>query len=340
MDQKKKLPIFERRRADDGALIGYQVKIRKAGWPAISKQFDRIDDARRFAIATIRDMDAGLWIDRRDVDRLTLREAIERYITEIAPLRRRPDDAASKARLWLATKLSDTAVSRIKASDLAKHRDARIADGKSGNTVRLELGFLSRLFEVGIKEWGWAVENPVRRITPPRCAAGRERRLRGDEEARLFAACDESKSRFLGAVVRLAIETGMRRGEILSLGWDAIDMTRRTAHLSAGQTKTEKSRTIPLSTEAIRVLSALPRQINGRVFQIKPKTFGHTWARAVEKAGIKDLHFHDLRHEATSRLFERGFSITEVASITGHQSLAMLKRYTHHVAEDLARKML
>ena len=130
----------------------------------------------------------------------------------------------------------------------------------------------------------------------------------------------------------------MRQGELIRLRWEHIDLNRRTAHLP--DTKNGESRTVPLSTTAIRVLHALHRSLHGKVFPgVTTEAIKHAYIRAVRRAGIENLRFHDLRHEATTRLFEKGLNIMEVASITGHKDLRMLRRYTHLKAEDLARKL-
>jgi integrase len=123
------------------------------------------------------------------------------------------------------------------------------------------------------------------------------------------------------------------------LAWEEIDLVKGTAHLPI--TKTDVPRTVPLSTLAIATLNGLPRRIDGRVFGLKAESMSQAFERACEerRANIQDLRFHDLRHEATSRLFERGLNVMEVAAITGHKTLDMLKRYTHLRAEDLAKKL-
>ena len=127
------------------------------------------------------------------------------------------------------------------------------------------------------------------------------------------------------------------KGELLSLCWDNIDLYRRTAHLP--MTKNGTSRDIPLSSRAIDALNALPRNLSGFVFPVSRVALRGLWLRACRRAGIEDLRFHDLRHEATSRFFEKGLNVMEVASITGHKDLRMLQRYTHLRAEDLAVKL-
>lgn len=204
-----------------------------------------------------------------------------------------------------------------------------------------ELNSLSHLFDVAVKDWGIALPaNPAKMVRRPQVARGRERRLQPGEEARLYAACTRSRARMLAPAVRFAIETGMRMGEILSLTWRNVDMAQRIATLP--DTKTGDTRHVPLSTAAVAAISSLPRHISdGRVFWTwqRADSLENAWRRAVKSAGIEDLRFHDLRHEAVSRFFELGLNPMEVASISGHKTLQMLKRYTHLRAADLARKL-
>jgi integrase len=143
----------------------------------------------------------------------------------------------------------------------------------------------------------------------------------------------------LRTIVTLAIETGMRRGELASLLWEDVNLKKQTAHLP--KTKTDVPRTIPLSKAAVASLKAFGVKDEGRVFSLQGESMSQAFERACEphRANIDDVRFHDLRHEATSRLFEKGLNVMEVAAITGHKTLDMLKRYTHLRAEDLAKKL-
>jgi integrase len=134
----------------------------------------------------------------------------------------------------------------------------------------------------------------------------------------------------LVAIVKLAVEPGMRLGELLARDGSDIDVAKRTASLR--ETKNGESRVVPLSGSALGVLTGLPRHIsNGKVFWVwsRRDSFNSAWRRAVARSGVTDLRFHDLRHKAVSRFFERGFNMMEVAAISGHKTLQMLKRYTH-----------
>ena len=143
-------------------------------------------------------------------------------------------------------------------------------------------------------------------------------------------------------LIRLAIETAMRRGELLAMEWEHIDFESRTTLIPV--TKNGHSRTIPLTGEAVTILKKLQIMKRTEDKFVFPGVTGnaadHAWDRIIVRANIQDLHFHDLRHEAISRFFEKGLSLPEVALISGHRDFKMLFRYTHLKAEDIAEKLL
>ena len=198
---------------------------------------------------------------------------------------------------------------------------------------------LSALINTGRTEWGLENvlrTNPVSLISKPRASRPRDRRLEAGELERILLACENT---WFKPVVLFAIETGMRRGEILSLTWTNVHLGKRYTHLP--DTKNGDSRNVPLSPQALELLGGLPRNIRGdqKVFPLHFEALKSSWRRACCRADISDLRFHDLRHEATSRFFEKGLNVMEVAAITGHKDLRMLQRYTHLRAEDLALKL-
>ena len=178
--------------------------------------------------------------------------------------------------------------------------------------------------------------------------------LLGTDELEAIIAASQSPQ--LPTIMRLAVETAMRRSEVIKLTWSQINLAKR--FLTLHETKNGTRRTVPLSSRAVALLQAVPRRLhNDGVFSITPESastlFMRTLARArrnYEKQAAEEgrtpdpdylhnIRFHDLRHEATSRLFERGLNVMEVASITGHKTLSMLMRYTHLKAEELAMKL-
>ena len=337
------LPIFERR-SNDGRLMGYQVKIRKQGFPTVNRQFDRKADAERFALDTLQAMTARTGTDRREAERTTLLAALDRYKVDVTASKKTAYGEGLLIDRLKKTRLAQFSLATIQGSDIASYRDQRLKEGASSNTVRIELALISHLYTVAVSDWGMPLSNPVRMARKPKLPRRRDRRLNSTpdtdgrtEEDRLIAACQASKSQWLEPIVRLAILTGMRRGEIFGMCWEDVDLPQGTVHLK--DTKNGERRTVPLSPAAQTVLRDLPRCLDGRVFPIGGSGFAHTFQRATEKAGIAGLTFHDLRHEATSRFFEQGLDLMEVAAITGHKSLSMLKRYAHLRATDIAKKM-
>ncbi len=204
---------------------------------------------------------------------------------------------------------------------------------------------------MAIREWRLGlVYNPVAAVRKPALAPGRNRRLTPGEEQALLAECDAASNPMLGWIVRLALHTGMRAGEIQSLRCHQVDLERRVIRLD--KTKNGSARSVPLIEPAVDVLrAAVAHEIRpadtdlvfwgepGRDGQRRPFEFNPAWRRARQRAGITGLRFHDLRHEAVSRLVELGLGDQEVAAISGHKSMQMLRRYTHLRAEDLVERL-
>jgi integrase len=165
----------------------------------------------------------------------------------------------------------------------------------------------------------------------------RERRLKEGEQNRLIEATAPCRNPYIGSIILIAIETGMRRGEILSMRWDHIDQIRKT--LLIPNTKNGYPRTIPLTSKAIEVLNDV-ESVGMEVFPITANAFRLAWERVRTRApGSEDLHFHDLRHEAISRFFEMGLSVPEVALISGHRDMKMLFRYAHAQIQSVHNKL-
>lgn len=198
------------------------------------------------------------------------------------------------------------------------------------------MNILGHIFETARKEWGIALINSIRDIRRPPAPNARDRRLVGDEHGRLLAAALAYGGE-IAPFITWAIETAMRRGEIAGMHWEHLD--RKARVLLIPDTKNGTPRRAPLSAVALAVLESLPRKIDGGVWSMRPKSFSKAFERVCKTAGIEGLTFHNLRHEATSRLFEKGLGLMEVKTITGHKTLQMLERYTHLRAEDLVRKL-
>lgn len=314
----------------------WQAKIRKKGHATLTQTFDKKADAEKWARHVESEMDRGIFVSSYAAENTPLSELTQRYAEEVAPRLK------SAARIILILKHLDKAMGHLMAASITpaivkEYRDYRL-EKVCSDTVRKELLVFSRLFKVAQKEWDFHLPrgNPVASIAIPAKGKARERRLEDHETGILLKAAEEYGNG-MDKIITLAIETGMRRGEIVALRWDDINFIKRTALLR--ETKNGDNRTIPLSSTAIGVLQGLPRDHSGRVFPVRSDSVGMAFRRITARAGLENLRFHDLRHEAASRFFERGLGIMEVSTITGHKDLAMLKRYTHLKAEDIAKKL-
>lgn len=197
-------------------------------------------------------------------------------------------------------------------------------------TVNRELTVLKRMLSIAMRE-GWIVRHPFAGsdvIISSSDEIKRTRVLTNDEELLLLDACDENRSR-LKPIIIMALDTGMRRGEIFTLRWRDVDLANRRITIQALNTKTLKSRTLPISSRLVEALEALPnRGANMRVFGITD-TVKRSWATAKRVAGVTDLKFHDLRHTCATRLVQGGLPIAEVSRILGHTNIATTFRYAN-----------
>ena len=311
----------------------WQALVKKKGFGQIGRTFDTKAEAEAWAKITEAEMVRGVYFSRKEAEGTTLSEALDRYEREISSLKKGHLQEKKRIRSWKAHPLANRFLATIQGKDIATWRDARIKSGSSANTVRLDLAIISHLFEIARKEWGMeGLHNPVKSIRLPSPPAGRDRRLHPGELEKLLECLSEEMQQ----VVRFALETAMRRGELTGMTWEMVDLKKRTVTLP--DTKNGQKRIVPLSSVAVTILKERlnTRRIDGKVWGIGLDAISQDFAKACQKAGISGLHFHDLRHEATSRLFELGLDATKVKNITGHKTYSMLTRYTHLKAEDIA----
>ncbi|EQD51654.1 site-specific recombinase, phage integrase family [mine drainage metagenome] len=316
----------------------WQVRIVRQGYPPQYRTFDTKGQAEVWARRVEGEMDSGSFLDRSEGDRTTVAEALNRYAHEITPRKatataRREGHTCANVQRGLGR----IALSRLTGKDVADYIREREIDGAAPATIVKELNLLSHLYTVARSSWGMSyLVNPVplAKTARPKLPKGRERRLESGEEERLLEAAQPQ----FGAVIRFALATAMRRGEIVSLRWDQVDLKRRAVLLA--ETKNGETRTVPLSPVALEVLRTIPRQIDGSVFGMSANAIKLAWPRLMCKTAIKGLRFHDLRHEAISRLFEdTDLDIMEIRAISGHKTLQMLARYTHLRTHRLADRL-
>lgn len=327
----------------------FEVQIRRKGWPTLSKSFPDKAAARGWVSVIESEMVRGIFIDRTEAEKNTLGDLLGRYLTEVSEGKKGAQSERYRIASLLRDPIAQYKVAGLSGKVLAEWRDRRLKQ-VSGSTTNRDLGLISHVINVARKEWGIHIENPVAMIRRPPESRGRNRRLSESEEQRLLAELqpstrsekgyyDEGGTRnpWIYPLVVLAIETAMRRSEILSLRWDDVFLVDRYVRLN--DTKNGDSRDVPLSTRAHDTLKNLPRHISGSVFPTTADAVKKAFVRATERSEITNLHFHDLRHEGTSRLAEKLDNVLELSAVTGHKTLSMLKRYYHPRAKDLARKL-
>lgn len=364
----------------------WEAQIRRRGYPAQSKTFETKAEAEAWANMIESEMSRGVWVSRGEAETTTLHEALTRYETEVVPTKKGAVQEESVLRACRMEDIAKRPLAAIRGADVARLRDRWLKDYRPATVLR-RLAVLSHVFSIARKEWGMEnLSNPVELVRKPQPNNARTRRIaagdaaskaagsndaetdRGAQDGELERVVAASGSALLPPIIWLAVETAMRRGEIVAMRWEHIDLKRRVAHLPA--TKNGSARDVPLSSRAVALLQSLKDpsvhvmetvddDVNadfGRVFEIRSDAVTRAFERAVTRARnlyveeckttnqrsdgkfLTDLRFHDLRHEATSRLASI-FPMHELTKITGHKDPRMLMRYYHPRAEDLARRL-
>lgn len=315
--------------------------VRRKGVAPRCKSFDKKADSEKWARELENQVDAcGFLPDTRPAEQTTLGDILKRYRDEVSPMKRSAKTEIIRLNAIIRRDVCHRTLAMLSSSDLAAYRDERLKSVAPATVIR-ELNTISHALDIAQQEWSiYLARNPAKLVRRPSPPKGRTRRLAGDEEQKLLDACAKGRNPLLKPIIILAVETGMRRGEILSLLWEHVDLQRRVAHLP--QTKNGDSRDVPLSSRATSTLQSLADDQSRhpeKVFPVSGNAIRLAWEHLRERTGMGDLHLHDLRHEAVSRLFEKGLDIMEVSTISGHKTLSMLKRYTHLRADDLVAKL-
>lgn len=316
----------------------WQARVQIKGHAVRSKTFINKVDAERWAKQIEVEMQKGSYTNLVLAERTTFAEIIERYIAEVLPTMRGGKADYIRLKALARRPLAKLNMVSLTPQKIAQHRDERLKEIAPATVIR-ELSYFSSIITHSRKEWGININNPVALVARPKNPQGRSRVLDAAETNALFEALRPAgrRSIWMLPLVKLALETAMRRSELLGLRWDHIDLQRRTIYLQL--TKNGTSRTVPLSTHAVQILTEMPRNIDGRVFPVTHEVVSQAFNRARKQAGVKDVRFHDLRHMAITRLAEKLPNLIELSAVSGHKSLAMLKRYYHPNPELLAQKL-
>ncbi len=315
----------------------YHVQVRRRGHPTITKTLTNKQDAQQWA----RQMEVQ--IDRlelpanpKELSSVTLGHLVKRYLDEVSIGKRGHEVERWRLNAFLRHPICRKSLLELSPADFARYRDDRLKVVQS-KTLKTELSPIHNMFEVARDEWGLPIrENPLDRVKLKAIDNRRERRLRDGELDRVIQAARSRRNPLMVPIILFAIETAMRRGEILAMHWDHVDWERHCVTIP--ESKNGHSRTIPLTPSAYALMREIPRE-GHKVFPLSANAVRLSWERIKVKAGITDLHFHDLRHEAISRFFEMGLTVPEVASISGHRDARMLLRYAHAQTKIIQGKL-
>lgn len=313
----------------------YQVQVRRQGFPTQTKSFLQLRDAKEWARQKELEADRGeLKSSTSELKKYSLGDIIFRYLHEVVPLKKHSVETFV-LNAFLRHPICVKRLDHLTSADFAAYRDERLRS-IAPISLKRQLAPILHAFEIAKTEWGIPIqENPVEKLRLKARDNRRERRLKDEEQEKLLEAARTRKNPLIEKVVIFAIETGMRRGEILGLDWDQVDLKRRSVTILAP--KNGYSRTIPLTPSAVALLNDMDKE-KERVFPITASALRMAWERMLSKTDIEDLHFHDLRHEAISRFFEMGLTVPEVASMSGHRDIKMLMRYAHAHEDHIKRK--
>jgi len=327
----------------------YRVRVKRVGETTLSKTFNNRNDALQWAKHTEAQISLGLYMELDTPPKpshgVLFEVAATHYIKTHSIHKRIVRCETSRLQIMIK-RWGSLPISKVDKSSVITLRDDLLKMGRSGETINHYFNTISKLFQMLNDEWELDIPNPIKGIKRMPPSQGRTKRVNLELESLLLSGCDHLSLPLLRSIIKFAIQTGMRRGEIMGLTWADIDLPNRKAYLH--QTKNGEPRQVPLTRQAIAVLEALSKD-REKVFPIGMDALRSQFGRLKDFAKIQwngvgtnpfdDLRFHDLRHEALSRLSDAGLNVIELSHISGHRTLGMLKRYTHPSHEAILGKL-
>lgn len=312
----------------------WNAQVRISGWRSFTKTFQTKLDAKQWIVTLEKELKSKP-IPEKNIKNLKLKDLFNKYKFEILPKLKSHKIVTYKlnflSRLWLG-EIKVINLTKGHLEQFCKDRKLVVKDG----TIKSELMLIKRIVKIATDKWNYGIPfNAFYGIELPSPHKPRNRRATQEELSILIAHANKQRNTYISTIIQFAVETGMRRSEILKLKW--IDVNLETRIASLYDTKNGDDRHIPLTKTAVQLLSNLT-QLSDFVFPISANCLRLAWERCRKKSNIKGLRFHDLRHEAVSRYFEMGLSVPEVALISGHKDVRQLFRYTHLKPESLIAK--
>lgn len=335
---KQRLPDGIDLRIAKNGEVSFRARFRVKGYPTASQTFPDKELAEKWLNERKRSALIGLHLPSYKEKLYTLKEAIEKYLLQILPLKPRNAKNTRRHLLFWIKELGNFSLSTITPDIIATIRDRMLKEevhpGKlrAPATVTRYLGALSHLYSVAVKEWEWINENPLAKVRKPPQSPWRTRFLSQEEIARLLEACKESKCSHLYPIVVLALSTGMRSGEIHSLRWHQIDFQHGQILLPI--TKNGEAGAVPLVGHAFQLLQSLYSGQTKNALLFPSPTIPNksvetrkAWQTALRRCNITDAVFHTLRHSTASHLAIMGKSLHDIASLLRHKDIQVTRRY-------------
>lgn len=328
------MPIYKRGRVWWINIIGDGIRIRRSTETTDKKLAEKIH------AKVLSEITENKWFDRLPGEEKTLNEMMDKYMKVHSAINKSPSTYQREKSTvkHLKSYFGDKIVSRIRPRDIVAYKDKRREDGVSPKTINNELILLGHAFTIAMNEWEWVNSNPARMVSKEKVRNSRTRWLNAAEEKKLLKA----SPLWLSEIIVFALHTGLRRGEILNLKWSDLDLQRRT--LTIYEQKNGSVDTLPINEVVTNLLIEKNKFrsincdyvfLNKKAKVIDGANLYRAYKKAVKKAGIDDLRFHDLRHSFATRLVQAGVEIYKVQKLMRHKSPQMTQRYAHHFAESL-----
>lgn len=317
----------------------FQVQVRIKGSKSATRTFKTKSEAaawsRETEIEKYRSPDART---HPVSDTETVGTLLERYYIEILSKRYWYKRECSILRRFQRSDLYNIRINDLCEGDIARYRDSRLKVVKPATVVR-ELCIGSHCLTIAQSEWGVRLTtNAFKSVRKPKIRNSRERRISQEEWNLILEADSHRGKRAMIHIIELAVETAMRKGELLRAKWTDLDLDQSTLHIP--KTKNDYPRTIPLTPKAMEIIRSMQKDgSEDNIISVNYFTLSSWWAELLKAAKIRNLRWHDLRHEGISRHFEHGLSVPEVAMISGHRDYQMLRRYTHINPANVAAKL-
>ena len=314
----------------------YRALVRVAGHPIQSRTFYHKTAAQNWANTIEIEMKEGKYFMTSENKRRTVNDLIDRYNTD-----KKNPRVIPYLNIWrkFIGPYSLPTINRDILTD-ALHKIEAIPTPHGGEktpaTMNRYIAAMSVVFTYAYKKLDWIERNPFEKVDKYQEPQGIVRYLEPDQIISLLNACKKSKNTLLYPAVLIALTTGARKNEILSLRWSDIDLQNKRAILQ--KTKNGERRSIPISDQVLPILQEMEQNRGTNEYVFPPTreskikhhaNITHAWYNALRRAGITNFRFHDLRHTAASYLSMKQTSPIAVANLLGHKTLDMTKRYSH-----------